>query len=90
MGHHSPRAKRHLNDDDPSLNAGLVALSFLGDPDQYCKKNLCFRDFSGVIWTPCPSSGSAHGPSDLSGLGQKAEACARDMNNLNKTQVCWF
>ena len=23
------------SDDDPALNAGLVALSFLGDPDQY-------------------------------------------------------
>ena len=23
-------------DDDPTLNAGLVALSFLGDQDQYC------------------------------------------------------
>ena len=22
-------------DDDPTLNAGLVALSFLGDPDKY-------------------------------------------------------
>ena len=35
-------------DDDPTLNAGLVALcGFSGDPDQYCKETLYFSDFSG-------------------------------------------
>ena len=34
-----PPAKRHLRwfaDYGPTLNAGFVALLFLGDPDQYC------------------------------------------------------
>ena len=30
----------------PPLNAGLVALCFLGDPDQYYKETLYFCDFS--------------------------------------------
>ena len=30
---HQPNA---IVDNGPPLNAGLVALSFLGDPDQYC------------------------------------------------------
>ena len=48
--------------DDPTLNAGLVALSFLADPDQYCVENLYFCDFS-VSGGPDPltPSGSAHG-----------------------------
>ena len=51
----------------PQLNACLVALWFLGDPDQYCWETLYFCDFSwgggggGGGWTPCPPpSGSAH------------------------------
>ena len=34
-----PQAKRHWRwcaDDGPTLNAGFIALLFLGDPDQYC------------------------------------------------------
>ena len=34
-------------DDGPTLNVGLVTLSFLGDPDQYCNESLYFCDFSG-------------------------------------------
>ena len=40
-------AFRWRADGDPTLNAGMVALSFLGDPDQYCKETLYFCDFSG-------------------------------------------
>ena len=31
-----PMAFRWRADNGPPLNAGLVALRFLGDPDQYC------------------------------------------------------
>ena len=34
-------------DDGPTLNAGLVALCFFRDPDQYCHGTLYFCDFSG-------------------------------------------
>ena len=34
-------------DNGPPLNAGLVALWFLGDPDQYCLETLYFCYFSG-------------------------------------------
>ena len=41
-------------DDGPTLNAGLKALWFLGDPDQYfAKKPYIFVIFQGVC-TPCP------------------------------------
>ena len=46
----------------PPLNAGLVAMWFLADPDQYCWETLYFCDFSGGgVRTPWPPSGSAHG-----------------------------
>ena len=38
-------AFRWRADNGPPLNAGLVALCFLGDPDQYCYEKVC--DFSG-------------------------------------------
>ena len=39
-------ALRLLADDGPTCNAGLVALPFSGDPDQFCYGTL-FYDFSG-------------------------------------------
>ena len=38
-------------DDGPSLNAGLVALWFLGDPEQYFQELLYFCDFSEGVRT---------------------------------------
>ena len=40
-------AFRWRGDDGPTLNAGLVALCFSGDPDQYCYETQYFCDFSG-------------------------------------------
>ena len=40
-------AFRWRADDGTTLNAGLVASSFLGDPDQYCWETLYFCDFPG-------------------------------------------
>ena len=52
-----PPAKRHFNaieigfrwraDDGPTLNPGLVASGFSGDPDQYCYETIYLCDFSG-------------------------------------------
>ena len=40
-------AFRTRTDDGPTFNAGLVALCFSGDPDQYCKETLYFVIFRG-------------------------------------------
>ena len=56
-------AFRWRADDGPTLNAGLVALCFSGDPDQFCYETLYFCDFSGgggPDLLPPPPSGSAH------------------------------
>ena len=42
-------AFRRCANDDPTLNGGLVALSFLGDPDQFCRETLYFCDFSVCV-----------------------------------------
>ena len=50
----SARQRNTINvDDGPTFNAGLVALHFSGDPDQYCQENLYFYDFQGRGQTPC-------------------------------------
>ena len=41
-------AFRWRADDGPTLNAGLVACDFSGDPDQYCKETLYFFLFFQV------------------------------------------
>ena len=56
-------AFRWRADDGPTLNAGLVAVIFAGDPDLHCLKTLYFCDFSGEGGGPDPlppPSGSAH------------------------------
>ena len=57
-----PPAFRWCADDDPALNAGLVALSFLGVPDQYCLETLYFVNIQG--WgmgvRPAQISSSVH------------------------------
>ena len=40
-------AFRWLADDDPTLNAGMVALSCLGEPDHYCLETLYLVIFQG-------------------------------------------
>ena len=59
--------KRHLNVrwrayDGQTLNAGLVALWFSGDPDKYWYETLYFCDFSGGggLNPLSPPSGPAH------------------------------
>ena len=60
MSHNRPASVfRWRADDGRTLNAGLVALGFSGDPDQYCKETLYFCDFQGGSGPPAPS-GSAH------------------------------
>ena len=55
-------AFRWRADNDPTLNAGLVACDFSGEPDQYCKETLYFCYFLGGTGPPAPPppSGSTH------------------------------
>ena len=61
-GHHRPTSEKPFKlrfaccaDDGQTLNAGMVALWFSGDPDQYYLGTIYFCDFSGVgVRTPCP------------------------------------
>ena len=45
-------AFRRRADDGPTLNAGLVVLLVLGDPDQYCYETLYFCDFRKGVPDP--------------------------------------
>ena len=67
VGKHRPASENTIEmafgwraDNVPPLNAGLVALWFLGDRDQYCLETLYFCDFSG--------GGGGGGPDPLSPL----------------------
>ena len=56
-GHHQPDSETAFkwlfaDNDGPTLNAGLLALWFSGDRDQYCLETLYFCDFSGGVRTP--------------------------------------
>ena len=58
-------AFRWRADNGPPLNARLVALCFIGVPDQYCQGTLYFCDLlgwrgSGLLAPPPPPPGSAH------------------------------
>ena len=46
-GPSSAHQRNAIVDNGPPLNAGLAALRFLEDPDQYCLETLYFCDFSG-------------------------------------------
>ena len=50
-------------DDSPTLNAGLAACDFSGDPYQYCQETIyfvIFRGRGGSGSRPPPPCGSAH------------------------------
>ena len=69
-------------DDDATLNAGLVALSFSGIRISIAKKPDIFGDFSG----PDPPSGSAHATRYLC-VSRHIKYCRHTPTNGNKRKV---
>ena len=75
-------AFRWRADNGPSLNAGLIALRFLGNPDQYCQETIYFCDFSLG-----GGGGGGSGPPVLPPLDPPMMTTTRIQINLHKGQV---